>query len=129
MRFRDPAMNPPPSRLWQRGIQTTPGSRLRRATLLYKEEGALTRVSNVNRGYTAQITTLLGGLFLVDHPPGRQPGGSRFSYVNSLQADTKPQLRCFIRKACRGRLLGRATSTAATPLSPKSQHCWGEGFF
>ena len=52
-------MNPPPSRLWQRGIQTTPGFRpgytkpqLR--CFIRKAVGGVYRASNVNRGYTAR---------------------------------------------------------------------------
>ena len=36
---------------------------------------------------------------------------------------TRPQLRCSIRMACRGRFLGRPTPTAASQLSLKSRHC------
>ena len=47
----------------------------------------------------------------------------------STRGYTKPQLRCFIRKPCSMRFLGLPTPTAASQLSPKSQHCWRTGFF
>ena len=44
------------------------------------------------------------------------------------QGEVLPRLRRSIRKPCRRRFAGSPTSTAASPLSPKSRHCWGTGF-
>ena len=44
------------------------------------------------------------------------------------QGEVLPRLRRSIRKPCRRRFAGSPTSTAASPLSPKSRYCRGTGF-
>ena len=73
----------------QRGIHTTPGSRLR-----CHEDAAFTVERDFRR------------------VPPKSPGG-----------DILPRLRRSKRKACRTSFLGRPGLTAASPLSPKPQHC------
>ena len=47
----------------------------------------------------------------------------------AARGDTRPLLRSSIRMACKGRLAGLPTPTAASQLSPNPQHCQGETCF